>query len=152
MSNGRRPQARITSKQPARAPRFACLCLNVQRAARSLARHFDEAFRPLGITSGQFSLMMLLNQPEPPTIGSVSELLAMDRTTLTANVKPLARRGLVTIEVDRSDRRSRRLRITELGRRLLVDALPIWKREHKAIERRLDTDVDRLRADLTALA
>src|ERR1041385_3173119 len=89
--------------------RDACLCLHLQRAARAVARRFDAAFRPLGLTSGQFSLLMSLNRPEPPTMGSVAALLAMDRTTLTANLKPLERRGLLRISVDREDRRSRRL-------------------------------------------
>src|SRR3954462_13685256 len=85
--------------------RDACLCLHAQRAARSLARRFDEALRPVGITSGQFSLLISLNRPNPPTIGSVASLLAMDRTTLTANLKPLERRGLVALSVDPDDRR-----------------------------------------------
>src|SRR5215472_12109087 len=88
--------------------RDTCLCLHLQRAARALARRFDDALRPLGLTSGQYSLMMSLNRPEPPSIGSVASLLAMDRTTLTAALKPLQRRGLVTVMVDADDRRSRR--------------------------------------------
>src|SRR5215468_84526 len=114
-----------------------CLCLHVQRAARGLARRFDDVFRPLGLTQGQFSLLMSLNRPEPPTIGSVAELLAMDRTTLTANLKPLERRGLVTVTVDESDRRGRRLALTPRGRALLADAVPIWKRTHAALDRKL---------------
>jgi len=132
--------------------RDTCLCLHLQRAARVMARQFDEAFRPLGITQGQFSLLMSLNRPAPPTMGSVAELLAMDRTTLTANLKPLQRRGLVTIKVDDSDRRSRRLTLTREGRALLVAAVPIWKRTHAALERRLKRSADALRADLMALA
>jgi DNA-binding transcriptional ArsR family regulator len=80
-----------------------CLCLHVQRAARGLARRFDDVFRPLDLTHGQFSLLMSLNRPEPPTIGAVAELLAMDRTTLTAALKPLERRGLVKVSVDKED-------------------------------------------------
>src|SRR5882757_3480633 len=89
--------------------RDCCLCLHVQRAARALARRFDEALRPLGLTNGQFSLLMSLNRPEPPGMSSVASLLAMDRTTLTAALKPLERRGLVTAAPDPSDRRGRRL-------------------------------------------
>jgi len=88
----------------------------VQRAARALARRFDEALRPLALTQGQFSLLMSLNRPQPPSIGEVSALLAMDRTTVTANVKPLERRGLVKVRVDREDRRNRRLELTPSGR------------------------------------
>src|SRR5689334_22059511 len=111
-----------------RVVREACFCLHAQRAARALARRYDEALRPLGITSGQFSLMMSLNRPEPASIGAVAALLAMDRTTLTANLKPLQRRGLVAVTSDDADRRSRRMRLTEDGRKLLAAAVPIWER------------------------
>lgn len=114
--------------------RDTCLCLHVQRAARTLARRFDDALRPLEMTSGQFSLLISLNRPEPPSIGSVATLLAMDRTTLTANLKPLERRGLLKIAVDKNDRRSRQLIITAAGRSLLRKAYPVWKETHVQIE------------------
>jgi DNA-binding MarR family transcriptional regulator len=129
-----------------------CLCLHAQRAARALARRFDEALRPFGITSGQFSLLMSLNRPEPPTIGSVAELLAMDRTTLTANLKPLERRGLLTVDVDPRDRRSRRLILTSTGMALLARALPAWTSTHAEVEGVLPEGGDTLRAGLLALA
>ena len=68
-------------------------------------------------------------------MGRVATLLAMDRTTLTAALKPLARRGLVSVVVDPADRRSRQLRLTPKGHRLLAAALPIWEREHAVIDR-----------------
>jgi DNA-binding MarR family transcriptional regulator len=130
-----------------------CLCLHVQRAARALARRFDEAFRPLDLTHGQFSLLMSLNRPEPPTIGSVAELLAMDRTTLTAALKPLERRGLVKVSVDKKDKRSRRLSITAAGRVLLAKAFPLWRETHAAIDRLLaDGRTGDLRSALRALS
>jgi DNA-binding MarR family transcriptional regulator len=130
-----------------------CLCLAAQRAARAVARRFDEALRPVGLTSGQFSLLMSLNRPKPPSIGSVAALLAMDRTTLTANLKPLERRGLVETAVDPADRRGRLLTLTEAGRRLLRSALPIWERTHAQVERLLaQTDPDIVRAGLRALS
>jgi DNA-binding MarR family transcriptional regulator len=132
--------------------RDTCLCLHLQRAARVVARRFDDALRPLELTQGQFSLLMSLNRPEPPGIGGVAELLAMDRTTLTANLKPLERRGLVTVTVDETDRRSRRLALTAEGRTLLIAAVPIWKRTHAALERQLKRSADALRADLMALS
>lgn len=114
--------------------RDACLCLHVQRAARALARRFDEALRPVELSSGQFSLLTSLNRPEPPTIGSVATLLAMDRTTLTANLKPLERRGLLKVAIDKEDKRSRRLIITAAGRALLRKAYPLWKEAHVEVE------------------
>jgi DNA-binding MarR family transcriptional regulator len=133
--------------------RDCCLCLHVQRAARALARRFDEALRPVGLTNGQFSLMMSLNRPEPPGIGSVATLLAMDRTTLTAALKPLERRGLITVARDPSDRRSRLLSLTPEGNTVLASALPVWEQTHRDVEAQLkDVDPDRLRNSLRALA
>lgn len=130
-----------------------CLCLHVQRAARVLARRFDEVFRPLGLTNGQFSLLMSLNQPDPPPMGPVAKLLAMDRTTLTAALKSLERRGLVRIATDENDRRSRTLILTVKGRDLLARAVPIWRRTHVEIERHFSgAKLDELRAGLLALS
>ena len=131
-----------------------CLCLATQRAARALSRRFDEAFRQFGITSGQFSLLNALNRPEPPSLGSVAELLAMDRTSLTANLKPLQRDGLVAVETDSSDRRIKRLALTDAGQRVLADALPVWTKVHGEIDRSLASNGARgpaLRTDLAAL-
>lgn len=131
--------------------RDRCLCLHLQRAARAVARRFDEALRPHGLTNGQFSLLMSLNRPDPPSIGSVAALLAMDRTTLTAALKPLERRGLVKVTVDALDRRSRRLALTLAGHAVLVAALPTWRREHDVLDRTFAAKPDRLRTDLRAL-
>src|SRR6266850_929624 len=132
--------------------RDTCLCLHLQQATRAVARRFDAALRSLNLTNGQFSLLMSLNRPEAARIGDVSALLAMDRTTLTANLKPLERRGLVTVSVDDADKRSRRLTLTPAGRALLIAAVPVWENEHAAIEGLLDdVDPDRLRFDLRKL-
>jgi DNA-binding MarR family transcriptional regulator len=133
--------------------RDACLCLHVQRTARALARRFDEAFRPLDLTSGQFSLLVSLNRPTPPNIGSVASLLAMDRTTLTAALKPLERRGLIDVRIDAKDRRTRLLKLTRKGRTLLSRAVPIWDSTHTRLEKQLaDADPERLRSDLHVLS
>ena len=133
--------------------RDCCLCLHVQRAARALARRFDEALRPIGLTNGQFSLMVSLNRPEAPGMKAVASLLAMDRTTLTAALKPLRRRGLVRIMADPADRRGRRMTLTAKGRRALARAVPIWKKNHAVVEALLrDGEAARLRKNLRALS
>jgi DNA-binding MarR family transcriptional regulator len=130
-----------------------CLCLHLQRAARAVARRFDAAFRPLGLTNGQFSLLMSLNREEAPSIGSVSALLAMDRTSLTANLKPLERRGLVKVSIDDADKRARRLKLTPAGRALLIAAVPIWKQNHAIVEKLLPrANCEELRVDLRLLS
>jgi len=130
----------------------ACLCFHMQRAARALARRFDEAFRPIELTNGQFTLMMSLSRGEPKPMNRIAGVLAMDRTTLTAALKPLTRRGLVTVTVDAGDKRSRLLALTPAGRVLLAEALPIWRRTHAAVERQIAGGADRLRADLKTLS
>src|SRR5579859_8058550 len=132
--------------------RDTCLCLYVQRAARTLARRFDEALRPVGLTNGQFSLLMSLNRPVPAGMGPVAALLGMDRTTLTAALKPLERRGLITVAADPADRRSRLLSLTPDGHAVLASAVPIWESTHAAVEVLLgDLDPGRFREGLVAL-
>lgn len=133
--------------------RDSCLCLHVQRAARALARRFDDAFRPIGLTHGQFSLMMSLNRPGPATMRSVCDLLAMDRTTLTGYLKTLEGRGWVTVTPDPADRRARLLSLTPAGQEALAAAVPIWIAEHARLEAGLpEGGPGRLRTDLLAVA
>lgn len=133
--------------------RDSCLCLHAQRAARALARRFDEAFRPLGLTNGQFSLLMSLNRPDPPTLGTAAAFLAMDRTTLTAALKPLQRRKLVKVAADKEDGRARRLVLTDAGRGLLAKAVPIWVDEHGKLDRQLKAhSLESLRKGLKAMS
>lgn len=133
--------------------RDTCLCLHTQRAARALARRFEEVFRPLELTNGQFSLMMALNRPEPPAMGAVAAFLAMDRTTLTAALKPLERRGLVEVKLGANDKRSRLLTLTPAGQALLAAAVPLWERTHAELEKLLDpTGADALRKALYTLS
>ena len=133
--------------------RDCCLCLHVQRAARSLARRFDEVLRPFELTNGQFSLLMSLIRPEPPPMAPVAKLLAMDRTTLTAALKPLQRRGLVKILEDPADRRSRVLKLTRKGENLLARAVPTWEATHREIEALIPGgEPEELRRGLRALS
>lgn len=132
--------------------RDACLCLHSQRAARTLARRFDDALQAVNLSSGQFSLLVSLNRPVPPSLGAVAQLLAMDRTTLTANLKPLQRRALVKVAVDKHDRRSRLLVLTAAGKNLLAKAVPIWRRTHAELDRRFSARrLAQLRSGLLAL-
>ncbi|HTS90731.1 MAG TPA: MarR family transcriptional regulator [Stellaceae bacterium] len=161
LSRGRLSKKRKSRRTPARPSlsfektievRDDCLCLFVQRAARSLARRFDDAFRPLSLNHGQFSLLMSLNRPAPPAMGEVAALLGVDRTTLTAVLKALQRRRLVSVRADDSDKRSRRLLLTAAGRVVLAEAYPLWKANLREIEASLGpATAARLRSDLLLL-
>src|SRR5215469_7916874 len=82
-----------------------CMCLRIQRASRVVGRMFDDALRPQGLNNFQFTLLMLVNRPVSPTIGGLAADLSMDRTTITANLKPLERRCLLTVRRDSEDAR-----------------------------------------------
>jgi DNA-binding MarR family transcriptional regulator len=102
-----------------------------------LARRFDDVFRPLGLTLGPFSLRVALNPPLAPSAGGLAPFLAMDRTTLTAPIKPLERRGQMKVTLDPDDRRKRRVCLTRSGHALLGQARPLWSEAHTALEHAL---------------
>jgi DNA-binding MarR family transcriptional regulator len=114
-----------------------CLCLAAQRAARRLARRFDRLFAPLGVTNGQFSLMVALSGGWQPRLGELAEFLAMDATTMTAAIKTLERQGLVTLTADTKDARARRPSLTDTGRSVVSTAVPLWRSEHAKVQAEL---------------
>lgn len=135
--------------------RDRCLCFRAQRAARALARRFDAALKPFGLSNGQFSILMAINRPEAPRISELAPFLAMDRTTLTAALKVLERRGLAGTSPDPDDRRGRRLHLTRAGQELLIAALPVWRDAHDALDADLaenGIDVETLARALLSLA
>ena len=113
--------------------RDECLCLATQRAARRMARRFDLVFAPLGVTNGQFSLMVALSGAWQPRLGALAQFLAMDSTTMTAAVKTLAQRDLVHLTRDAADARARIPCLTDQGRRVVAAALPLWHAEHQSV-------------------
>jgi DNA-binding MarR family transcriptional regulator len=105
-----------------------CWCLAAQRAARRLARLYDDGLRPFGLTHGQFSLLMLAaGHPGGANVGRLAEALVMDRTTVTAALKPLERRALLRVETAADDLRQRRIRLTAQGQALLAEATVAWQ-------------------------
>jgi len=123
--------------ETAREVGLACVGLKVQAASRALGRRFDEAFRAVGLTGWQFSLLMTLNRPTALTIGQLADALGMDRTTTTANLKPLERRDLLMIIPDQADARVRRITLTDAGRSVLAMALPHWRALNESLLGRL---------------
>ena len=131
------PESKPNSTVPLQdtlAVRDRCLCLAAQRAARALARRFDLALRPAGLTNGQFSLLNAINQPTPPRPGDLARFLAMDHTTMTAALKVLERQALIQTTPDPKDRRIRRLTLTPLGHDRLAAAIPLWRAAHNALD------------------
>jgi DNA-binding MarR family transcriptional regulator len=147
------------ARHPALTPTVAasveqtCFSFAAQKAARAIGRKFDAALRSTGLSNWQFTLLMMLVRDEPPTVGTLAQHLATDRTTITANLKPLVRRGLVRIQGDAEDRRIRRVMLSDEGRTLLGEAYPLWQRAQDALGQQLGKiDQDAFRAAVNALS
>ncbi len=99
-----------------------------------MARRFDKVFAPLGLTNGQFSTLVALSGAWRPKLGELAAFLAMDQTTMTAATKALERRGLLVITTDKADGRIRRPALTEAGRQIVAQAVPLWRDEHRQLQ------------------
>jgi DNA-binding MarR family transcriptional regulator len=130
-------QAPELSRDRLAAVGVSCNCLALRRAARAAARRYDEAFRPLDLNNGQFSMLAVVAAVPNVGIQAIAERLGMDRTTVTAGLKPLIRRGLATVDVDARDHRARGIRITSAGTDLLKRALPLWQAAQDAVAAQL---------------
>lgn len=112
-----------------------CNCLAVRQAARQLTQLYDAELAPTGLRATQFSVLALLSQLQPATVQELADALVMDRTTVTHNLKPLERDGLVSIGTDEADQRARRLRLTVAGMARFKEAREAWKRAQQKFER-----------------
>jgi len=116
-----------------------CVGFNTRRATRLITQYYDKALAPTGIRSTQYSLLSLLSMIGEAPMQEVAYVLAMDRTTLTRNLNPLVRKGLVKVQVG-SDRRSRPLTLTPKGRSTLEKALPYWQAAQSKILNEIGAD------------
>lgn len=111
-----------------------CNCLAVRQAARQLTQLYDDALAETGLRVTQFSVLARLSHIEPATMQQLAETLVMDRTTLTHNLKPLERDGLVSVGVDKGDQRARRLVLSKAGKAKLKAATAAWERAQERFE------------------
>lgn len=109
-----------------------CTCFNLRKATRVVTQIFDEQLKPSGLLITQFTILVAIAQAGSGTINDLADRLVMDRTTLTRNLKPLAREGLITIQSG-EDRRIRIVSLTVKGRDALVVALPLWEQAQAAV-------------------
>jgi DNA-binding MarR family transcriptional regulator len=116
-----------------------CLAFRVRRVSRVLTRLYDEALRPLGIQATQLTLLnavVLCGQArdgEGAAMSDLAEILAMDLTTLSRNLRPLEKSRLIAISQLPTDRRVRLVCVTSSGRRLIENALPLWRHAHARV-------------------
>ena len=116
-----------------------CTCFNLRKAARTVTQLYDEALRPTGLRATQVTLLIAVGQAGPITMKDLARFLAMDRTTLTRNLKPLLDQGLVTT-AEAEDRRHRPIALTARGQDVLAEALPYWREVQTRIAKELGHD------------
>jgi DNA-binding MarR family transcriptional regulator len=104
----------------------ACICLGVRRAARAVTRAYEDALKPADLKATQFSLLAYLAEDPAASFPRITAHMAMDQSTLTRNLHPLERRGLLTVRPG-TDRRTRTITLTAKGRRLYQEVLPLWR-------------------------
>ena len=103
-----------------------CLCFNLRKAARAITRIYDGALAPVGLKATQFTVLQIASEAGGTAMSRLAGRLGMDRTTLTRNLQPLEKLGLISTGAGR-DRRERSIRVTEAGREVLEQALPLWE-------------------------
>lgn len=130
-----------THQSAAGAMTAECLCFRARRVSRALTRLYDDALRPLGLQATQLTLLnAVAMMGERGTLTRVADVLAMDQTTLSRNLRPLEKAGLIAIGPLPGDRRFRVARLTPAGERAVEDALPLWTQAHERVIALLGTD------------
>jgi DNA-binding MarR family transcriptional regulator len=118
---------------------LTCSCFAARRAARTITQHYERHLKPSGLRVTQFTLLSMLTIAGPQALSRLADQMAVERTTLTRNLRPLLARGLVS-ESTSDDRRVRLLMITRRGTAAARAALPRWRKAQKSIARHLGTD------------
>ncbi|WP_298958509.1 MarR family winged helix-turn-helix transcriptional regulator [uncultured Roseibium sp.] len=110
-----------------------CVVNNARKAARAVSRHYDRLARTVGMTAGQFSVLVAIRQTQEETTGQLADRLSMERTTLVRNVALLERKGLVASGPVHKGRGKTYL-LTTRGSQLLDQALPLWRQAQRDVE------------------
>jgi len=104
-----------------------CACATLRKTSRTLTRMYDEALKPSGLLATQYIVLVAIQKDQPVTIGQLAETLVMDRTTLTRNLKPLEKSGLI-ISGTGEDQRTHVVSLTLKGKNTMEKAFPLWRK------------------------
>ena len=114
-----------------------CLCFHARKSARALSQVFDHALASTGLKATQVSLLMVVSAQEPIKIGDLADALVTDSTTVSRTLKPLLAKGLLDVSTAPKDRRTKIVRLSLAGRRMLDVALPLWQMAQTSAVRQL---------------
>lgn len=116
-----------------------CACFNLQKATRAVSQYYNKILKPSGLRGTQFTILRVLSVIDSDSITNIANLMVVDRTTLTRNLRPLEKRKLVKI-VPGKDQRSREVRLTKMGKDTLTAAIPLWKEAQKRFSEKLSKE------------
>ncbi|MES0807911.1 MarR family winged helix-turn-helix transcriptional regulator [Roseibium sp. SCPC15] len=116
-----------------------CVLDNARKAARAVSRHYDRLARKVGMTAGQFSVLVAIRQARNETTGGLADRLSMERTTLVRNIALLERKGLVTSSSS-TDGRGKNYQLSDEGKKLLDEAIPLWRQAQNDVRDILGQD------------
>src|SRR5262245_434526 len=115
----------MSASAPPRLSPLKCTCFRIRGAARRVTQIYSKHLAPTGLKISQFSLLGFVTAEGPVAIGRLSDLLTTDRTTLTRNLRPLLKSGLIE-RAPSGDKRRHELVATQAGRALFKRAIPLW--------------------------
>jgi DNA-binding MarR family transcriptional regulator len=116
-----------------------CACFNLRKAARAVTQVYDAALAESGLKATQFTVLLAASLAEGAPLSRLADILVMDRTTLTRNLRPLEIQGLIQTERGK-DRRERLVSLSDKGRHVLDAAMPLWNRAQQTILNGFGTD------------
>ena len=116
-----------------------CLGMRSRLVGRAISTIYDDALRPLGVTSAQLSVLAVISMNEPVSAGEVGNTLQIEKSTMSRNVDRLKKNGWVDVS-DGENGRSRFLEISEAGRQLLLEAETPWIEAQRRADELLGAD------------
>jgi len=124
----------MTQKNDLNSQASRCSCTALRKASRRISQLYDAALAPSGLKTTQRAILAQISRCESTTVGGLAEALVMDAGALAHTLKPLEREGLVSIDVDREDRRNRVVRLTPVGRTRLAKSDMHWENAQRGFE------------------
>jgi len=114
-----------------------CYNLALRKSNRLITQFYEERLAPFGLKAGQFSILRAVHLCKTTTNKMLQQLLVIDQTTLSRNLKPLVRDELVIFTTDANDQRIKNISLSNKGESLYQEALPHWKQAQKDLNKQL---------------
>ena len=116
-------------------PQYPCMCAVIRKTGRLLTKKYDQYLKPSGLKITQFSMLANIARNPGIAVSKLAELIVMDQTTVTRNLRVLEKAGYIHIETDATDQRIKRIQITDFGMSRMDEARPFWEKAQLEMER-----------------